>query len=279
LLAALAPDLMLGWPHPPSAEAAAFLRDSVANLPQVPRIAGKDDVNGQIGELQPDLILDYGDVSPRYVDGIERAQSVTGIPALLLDGALVHTPQALRDAGKVLNRRDAAEPLARLAEAVLAAVPTPAQRLRVVYGRGEDGLTLVRPGSTAADVFAVLGWTLLVPPDGEDGPFRHATVSEIAALDPDLIILGDPGAAARIAESADWQALRAVKEHLAFTAPRLPFGWIDEPPSINRLLGVAWLSGNDAGSVGALVGSGLFGRLPERAQLATLREQVRPIGP
>ena len=28
-------------------------------------------------------------------------------------------------------------------------------------------------------------------------------------------------------------------------APALPFGWVEEPPSINRLLGLAWLGGHE----------------------------------
>ena len=33
----------------------------------------------------------------------------------------------------------------------------------------------------------------------------------------------------------------AVKQQRVFVSPRLPFGWIDEPPSLNRILGLIWL--------------------------------------
>ena len=32
----------------------------------------------------------------------------------------------------------------------------------------------------------------------------------------------------------------AVRERRVFLAPRLPFGWIDAPPSINRMIGLRW---------------------------------------
>ena len=28
-----------------------------------------------------------------------------------------------------------------------------------------------------------------------------------------------------------------------YLAPRLPFGWIDAPPSINRVIGLRWIAG------------------------------------
>jgi len=35
--------------------------------------------------------------------------------------------------------------------------------------------------------------------------------------------------------------LRAVRERRLVQAPGLPFGWVDSPPSVNRLLGLMWL--------------------------------------
>ena len=68
LLAALAPDLMLGWTSPVSDDARALLAPEAARLPQVPRLTGRDDVADKIVALKPDLILDYGTVAPRYAD-------------------------------------------------------------------------------------------------------------------------------------------------------------------------------------------------------------------
>jgi iron complex transport system substrate-binding protein len=34
----------------------------------------------------------------------------------------------------------------------------------------------------------------------------------------------------------------AVTSKRVFLAPRLPFGWIDAPPSINRVIGLRWIA-------------------------------------
>ena len=106
LLAALAPDLMLGWTSPVSDNARALLAPEAAKLPQVPRLTGRDDVVDKIVALKPDLILDYGTIAPRYVDLAKATQQRTGIPTLLLDGSLAEIPRTFRVLGSILHRED-----------------------------------------------------------------------------------------------------------------------------------------------------------------------------
>jgi iron complex transport system substrate-binding protein len=57
LLAALAPDLMLGWTSTVSDNTRSLLSPEAAELPQVPRLTGRDDATDKIIALKPDLIL------------------------------------------------------------------------------------------------------------------------------------------------------------------------------------------------------------------------------
>jgi iron complex transport system substrate-binding protein len=34
----------------------------------------------------------------------------------------------------------------------------------------------------------------------------------------------------------------AVQRHRVFLSPSLPYGWVDAPPSLNRILGLQWLA-------------------------------------
>src|SRR4029077_20807100 len=108
---------------------------------------------------------------------------------------------------------------------------------RVICARGPDGLTLAAPGTDLAEAFTRAGWQL-VAPSGE-GPSRQATLEEIRSLDPDAIVFTDPAMRTTLAQSEAWRALRAARDGHAFVAPNMPFGWLDEPPSINRVLGLA----------------------------------------
>ena len=54
--------------------------------------------------------------------------------------------------------------------------------------------------------------------------------------------------------------LRAVRDGRAFATPTLSFGWLDDPPSINRLLGFAWLGGSDPQTLAAQFNAVVYGR-------------------
>lgn len=237
LLAALAPDLMVGWPAKLTPEGRAALDPITAKLPEVPRLTGNADVTEAVRALAPDLIVDYGTVSPEYATLAEKTQARTGIPTVLLDGALTATPAVLRALGAALHRAERGEALAREAEAVLA-LPPPAHGLRVVYARGPDATLLAAPGGGPAEVFERLHWQLLAP-EGT-GNSRMATPAQVAALDPDYVIVADP---ASVAQVRAWPGLRAAAAGHVLADPGQPFGWIAEPPSINRLLGLIWLRG------------------------------------
>jgi hypothetical protein len=49
---------------------------------------------------------------------------------------------------------------------------------------------------------------------------------------------------AKVTQQPDavWQAVPAVSNKRVYLAPTVPFGWIDGPPSVNRLIGLAWLA-------------------------------------
>jgi iron complex transport system substrate-binding protein len=276
LLAALAPDLMLGWPSPLPDSARALLPATAAQLPQVPRLTGRDDVTEKIQALKPDLILDYGTVSPRYSDLAKATQQRTGIPTILLDGALADIPHAIRTLGGILHREGRAETLATFAEAVLALPPTQ-RHPRVVYARGADGLTVAAPGTDVMAVFTRLGWEVLAP-DG-NGAFRPSSIAAIAALDPGVLIFSDPAMREAVVHGDAWRAVRAVREGHALVAPALPFGWVEEPPSINRLLGLAWLGGGDPMTLAALFNATVYGRALTAAQLDGVLAGARSLQP
>jgi iron complex transport system substrate-binding protein len=147
----------------------------------------------------------------------------------------------------------------------------------VLYARGADGLTVTAPDTDVTEVFKHLGWRVLAP-DGQ-GTFRTASIAAIADLDPDIVIFSDPAMRTTLAHPEAWRSVRAVREGHAFVAPALPFGWVEEPPSINRLLGLAWLGGHEPASVAAAFYAVVYGRALTAAQLDAVLGDVRSLQP
>jgi iron complex transport system substrate-binding protein len=277
LLSAIAPDLMLGWPSPVSDSAGAMLAPSAALLSQIPRLTGGEDVTAKLQALRPDLILDYGTLSPRYADLARTTQEKTGVPTILLDGSLTEIPHVVRLLGGILHRQGRAETLATFAEALLAMPATQAVHPRVLYARGADGLTVAAPGTDVTEVFARLGWQVLAP-DGQ-GTFRRSSIDAIRVLDPDILIFSDPAMRDAVMHDDAWRTVRAVRAAHVLVAPGLPFGWIEEPPSINRLLGLAWLEGHEPVALASLFNAVMYGRTLTPVQLDNMLTGVHSLQP
>ena len=276
LLAAIAPGQVLGFAGAVSEDSRAMLAPAATKLGTVPRLTGPQDNTAAIQSLHPDLIVDYGTVSPRYKQLAQDTQQKTGIPTLLFDGALDQIPSVARTIGKILHQPEQAEAVARTAEAILALPLPTGSHPRVLYARGADGLLVAAPGTDVTAIFPRLGWQA-VAPDGT-GTFRSATIEAIRTLDPDIIILADPEAKDVLTSSA-WAGLRAVRDGHAVIAPSQPFGWIEEPPSINRLLGLAWLRGADPLTLATLFNATVYGQVLTRAQLLSIAGTTRQFKP
>jgi len=246
----LAPDLLAGWPaRPPRPNEAAFMDPAAAALPEVGRLTGRDNTANLEAVLaaRPDLVLDYGSVAPVYVSLAERVAAQTGIPALLLDGALAKIPETYRLLGDILDRPAAAAQRATAAEAILDAARDAAARLaargrpRIYYARGPRGTETGLRGSITTEIIEFAGGeNVAVGPPGARG-LAQVSVEQVLAWDPDWIITLDPAFLRHAASDPLWRATRAARAGRIAAAPNLPFGWVDFPPAVNRLLGLMWL--------------------------------------
>lgn len=248
LLAALAPERLLGWPMRVGEDALALLPATLARLPHVGRLAGRGSTIGleKLLALRPDLVLDAGDFDATYRSSAEQVWRQTGIPFELVAGRIAEHPAQLRHVGRLLGVQARAELLASAADAQLALVArvlrrVPAQaRPSVYYGRGSDGLESGLAGSINTELIEFCGGRNVVAAAGAGGLAR-VSPEQLLAWDPDVILTQDAGFAARASHDPRWRNLRAIRNGRLHCAPRLPFGWLDAPPGINRLLGIGWL--------------------------------------
>ncbi|WP_240980369.1 iron ABC transporter substrate-binding protein [Ramlibacter agri] len=247
LLYTLAPDLLLGWPRANKAEELEFLLPGIGNRPEVGRVTGRGNTANleSVLALKPDLIVDSGSTRPTYVELADRVQQQTGIPYALLDGRLETTPGSYLTLGQLVQRRERARELARYAEETLStvrarcmAVPA-AQRPRVYYARGPAGLETGLSGSINVETIEFLGLRNVAAET--PGGLANVSMEQVLRWDPEVIVTIDQDFAAGVRDNPLWRGVRAVKEGRVHLSPKLPFGWIDFPPGVNRLVGLWWL--------------------------------------
>lgn len=257
LIYVLAPKRLLGWPRRPAA-AALRLLPAVADLPELGALAGGGAPASPeaVAALRPALILDYGDLNPRYRAVAARFESRIGAPYRLIDGTLERTPQALREAGALLGVGLRARALADAAEAMLAPAARGASMdPSFYYARGRDGLETGFAGSLATQVLERARWTNVARGGREIGRVAR---EQVAAWDPEVVVTLDAGFARAAAADPAWRRRRGGGTRRLLLLPEHPFGWIDRPPSVNRLLGCAWLRDERAAAETAARFASLF---------------------
>ena len=253
LLYVLAPDTMTGWPRAPHAYERPYLAEAYRDLPETGRLTGRGGTTNLevLLDTDPDLVLDFGSVRDTYVSLAERVQEQTGIPYVLVDGRFENTPAALRLVGDVLGVGERGEALAQYVEglfaeldAVLDRVPED-ERPRVYLARGPDGLETGLKGSINTEIIERAGGRNVADP-GDDSLRRglvRASIENVIVADPDTIITWDRDFFDAVGEDPLWQGIEAVRRGRVYLGPSAPFGWIDRPPSVNRIIGLKWLAG------------------------------------
>ena len=251
LVYVLRPEVLSGWPRAIRPEEAPYIAAPYRDLPETGRLTGRGgDANlERVLEIKPDLIIDFGSVRDTYIDLADRVQRQTGIPYILVDGRFEATPAALRLVGEALGVPERGEHLARDVEqtftrldAILADTPEQA-RPRVYMARGPDGLETGLRGSINTEIIERAGGRNVADPgDGRRGLVR-ASIEQVMFSDPEVIVTWDRNFYAQVFHHPLWAGIEAVRNGRVYLAPTAPFGWIDRPPSLNRLMGLKWLAG------------------------------------
>ena len=243
LVHALAADKLLGWPWPLSPEARTLLAPAVRDLPMLGRLAGRGSTLPleKLVVLKPDLIVDAGTVDASYLSTAERVWRQTGIPYVLVDGRLADSARQLRETGRLLGVAERGERLAQYAETTLVACGNVAagKRPRVYLARAADGLETALPGSVNGECIEAA--CSINVAQGVGGSLARVSREQILAWSPETIVTQYPEFHTLVLRDAFWRRLPAVREGRLLLAPSAPFGWLDGPPSVNRLIGVRWL--------------------------------------
>lgn len=246
LVFALAPNELMGWsraPEPP------YLPREGARLPVSGLMLGPDSPNAAatVSRLRPDLVIAAGLVTPERAALADQLQQQTGVPVILVDDSMTRIAAVLRSVGAVLGVKDRAEDLAVYAEHAVDAlrgrllIQPASPRPRVYYARGANGLETALPGSPAGEFLDEAGAINVAGVLGRNERVQ-VSVDQVQGWAPDVIIAEQRSFYQRVRRDPGWSQIPAVREGKVYLAPESPFGWVDDPPGVNRLIGLYWMS-------------------------------------
>jgi iron complex transport system substrate-binding protein len=249
LVFVLAPEKLVGWSAPLSRGQRAYLPAKFGQLPVTGELIRPNPAETiqLAARMRPDLIIESGPVSQEAAARADWVQQQTGIACIVIDNSIQNTPTALRTIGAMLGVGQRGEDLANYADYAIGSLRgrlliAPAdERPLVYYGRGPDGLETGVAGSQAMADIDQAGVINVAARLGR-GELTRVTHDQIFAWNPAIIIAEQRSFYNALQRSSEWRGLAAVANKRVYLAPGDPFGWIDNPPGANRIIGLYWLT-------------------------------------
>lgn len=243
----LQPRSLIGWPRANRPAELPYLDPEIGARAEVGRLTGRGNTTNleTLLALKPDLILDIGSVARTFVEVADRVAAQTGIPYALLDGRFDKLVESYRLHGQLTGETARTEELARYCDDVIrtcrarvATVPME-KRPRVYYARGPRGLDTGLGGSINVETIEFMGAVNVA--GGVRGGLATVSLEQVLVWNPEVIITIDQDFAVNVRSDPSWAAVSAVREGRVHLSPKLPFGWVDFPPAVNRIPGLWWL--------------------------------------
>ena len=196
----------------------------------------------------PQVIIDVGEFKPGIADDMDGLQERTGIPAIFIHMDMLTIAAAYETLGEVTGatgqaqeitgyiRKTLSEP-----EDMLRAIPE-SERAKVYYGDG-DGLNAMVRGTVHTDVIDIAGGHNIAEiEESMRGGAAIVSLEQLMLWDPDVILFSPESIYDEVASLPEWQGINAVKTGRYYEIPAMPYNWMGRPASVNRILGIKWLS-------------------------------------
>ncbi len=247
---ALAPDMLIGLSDKWGSVAEQYIDTKYYNLPIFGQFYGKGELNlEEVAKADPQIIIDIGESKSSIVEDMDGISEQVGIPTVHIEATTESMGQAYRTLGNLLGREKEAEVLAQYCEEIYNNTQEVMQkvgeagRINLIYSVGEDGLSVLAKDSFHAEIIDQVGNNVAVVDDiSSKGSGNPVDMEQIILWDPDVIIFAPGGYYSSIAEDKAWQELRAIKNNKYFEVPMGPYNWIGSPPSVNRYMGMIWIT-------------------------------------
>lgn len=239
-------DLLVAKAHMPGNREYSYISAAYTELPKV-------DIKNveEVLMCQAQVIIASYYKSTTNFDNFEKLQQRTKIPVIMLDMSLDNLDESYHFLGELLGREEACALRAQFIQGIYDTTnrllnEKDAIEHSIYYTIGKTGLMTDPSGSKHSEVIDFLQLNNVAKIAIPTGGHAKVNMEQVIIWNPDYIFCagfrGGKSSADLIKSDSKWQTVDAVKQGNVYNVPTLPFGWFDNPPSINRLPGIIWLS-------------------------------------
>ena len=249
VLFALAPDMFVGLSSDWDTEAAQYLDSKYYNLPVLGQFYGKGDLNlEEVVKADPQVIIDVGESKPTIVEDMDAIAEQVNIPTIHIEATTEGMGDAYRELGKLLGREEKAEVLANYCDEIYTKTQDIMNKVgedgkvKLLYCTS-DGLSVLAKDSFHAEIIDQVSNNVAVVDNiSSKGTGNPVDMEQILLWDPDVILFAPGSIYNTVAKDKAWQELSAIKNNRYFEVPSGPYNWMGNPPSVNRYMGMIWIT-------------------------------------
>lgn len=245
---ALAPEMLAGVANAWDKSAEGILPTAYYNLPLLGQLyGGKGEMNLEtLLAAAPDVVIDVGEPKKTVKEDLDALTEQTGIPFVHITTHTGTAGDAYRKLGELLGKQEEAEELAAYCENVMARakkIADSVEKANILYVSGAEGLNVIANGSYHAEVIDMVANNLaIVDNPSSKGTGNEVDMEQILNWNPDVILFAPNSIYSTVAANENWQTITAIKEGKYYEVPFGPYNWMGFPPSVQRLLGMMWMT-------------------------------------
>ncbi len=248
VLFALCPDKLAGIAAKWDETAATYLDEKYYGLPVLGQLyGGKGELNLEtLLNSGAQAVIDVGEPKKTVVEDLDALQQQTGIPFVHITATTAAMGDAYRKLGELLDMPEEAESLAAYCDRVYARtveISESVEKKNLLYITGDQGLNVIAQGSYHGEIIDLLGNNLaVVESPSSKGTGNEVDMEQILLWDPDVILFAPDSIYADVANRPEWQTVTAIRSGTYYEVPFGPYNWMGFPPSVQRYLGMLWMS-------------------------------------
>ncbi len=248
VLFAIAPDMMVGIANEWDDSAKQFLATEYYELPILGQLyGGKGELNLEtLLSSGAEVVIDVGEPKKDAKTELDALQEQTKLPFVHITCTTETMGECYRMLGELLGRPEKGEELATYCEGIYNKTKELAgkvEKTNLLYCVGKEGHNVLAKGSFHSEIIDLLSNNLaVVDSPSSRGTGNEVDMEQILKWNPDVIIFAPNSIYSTVADDPTWQKVKAIADGKYYEVPMGPYNWMGFPPSVQRLLGMMWLS-------------------------------------
>lgn len=199
----------------------------------------------EVLNLDPQVVIDVGERKNNMTKDLDKIQAQLGIPVIHIDATTATMDQTYAKLGSLLGLEKEAKTLGDYCSETLSRIKTITDggKVQGIYVVGEKGINVLAKNSYQGEaVDMILDNLAVVENPSAKGTGNEVDMEAILGWNPPYVIFAGDAAPAYEKAKTDplWPQVEAIKRGTYYLSPDVPAGWLANPPSVNRFLGLLW---------------------------------------